>query len=268
KKHGKCIHLENVYNGEAAIECYIRYKNPKYLTIIEEYVTYLKQYRTDKEGSLPYFDKGYDILVDGLMICPFIFSYCKRINNDMELRNIGYKQIVNFIKHGLDNYSNLPFHAYNFEDNTLLGISGWGRGVGWFLSSVSISLSYMSLDDMNYELIKTNFERVCKSALKYQNQDGLFYWQIQNQKGIIDTSATSMILYAIGLAINSSVLDESYKEQVRRGCKGIKRYIVDGVVTQAMGDCRGIAMYPQFEYGSWPWSNGFYLLLQTEVSKF
>lgn len=265
QKKGKCVQLDNIYNGEAVIEMYLNTGDEKYLRLANEYILYLKTSRKDSEGSIPYFVEGYDILVDGLMCCPFIFSYLKNIGGDSELEEIGINQICNFIHHGIDEYNTLPYHAYNLDKDMQYGISGWGRGVGWFLTSVAISLKYMNPNRPEFSIIKKAFEKVAISAMTYQRQDNMFSWSLLARKGPVDTSATGMILFAIALAINNTFIDKSYKTQVIKGYKAFEPYIIDGHVNQAMGDCRGYAMYPQWEYGSYPWSNGFFLLLDSEV---
>ena len=116
-----------------------------------------------------------------------------------------------------------------------------------------------------YKTIRETFKSVAISAMEYQHQDGLFKWSLLAHKGPVDTSASAMILYAMALGINLGIIDPCYRGAVKKGYNAFEPYIKDGKVTQAMGDCRGFAMYPQFEYGPYPWSNAFFLLLDSEI---
>lgn len=268
RKKGSIIELENIYNGEAVLYLYNITKEPKYIKIIEECEKFLISSRKDIDGSVPYFNKGCEILVDGLMCCPFIFMYQHYYKINKKLEEIGYNQILNFIKNGFDNNTSLPYHGYERTFNLQLGIPGWGRGVGWFLTSVVISLEFMDKSDERYFKIKDVFTRTLYKAIEHQNSEGLFTWCIPLHKSSIDTSATCMILFAIAKAINLHLIDDTYIQHVYKGIESmIDKYYKDGHLYQAMADCAGLAMYPQNRYSAYPWSDGFLLLLLSEIKK-
>lgn len=264
-KHGKIARLDNVQNGEVAVKLYKSLYNEKYLELINTYKGYIEDHSKDSEGAIPFLE-GEDIYVDGLMICPFIFQYNSCIEKDIHLYEIGINHIKAFIKNGIDDRMSLPYHGYNLENRLQLGIPGWGRGTGWFLYSIIDSLQYFDDSDDSKKDIQNIFKKVVDAAIGYQHEDGLFNWFLLTPKGPIDTSATAMILYSIAKAINLAVLGPEYKVRVINGYRAMQKYIIDGKVYQAMGDCKGFSMYPQ-TYSSYPWSIAFYILLYTEIIK-
>lgn len=268
KKKGCVIELENIYNGEAILLLYNFYKKKSYEKIIISYIDFLLKVPKDIEGSIPYFNNKTDILVDGLMCTPFIFMSLKYYQRNRELEIIGYKQIMNFIKRGFDDKTGLPYHAYNSDDCMQKGIYGWGRGVGWFLSSVVISLEYMEKNNDYYSAILQKFIETVKDSIGYQLETGLFTWCLLTPHGPIDTSTTCMILYSVAKGINLGILPAAFIANVQKGRDSLCFYIRDGRLYQAMADCGGLSVYPQEKYGNYPWSDGFLLLLDSEIDKF
>lgn len=262
-RNGIIKKLDNIQNGEVAIWLYEKNKKQQYLSLIDSYKTFVKNHIKDSEGALPFLD-NYDIYVDGLMICPFVLLYNSNIEKNDVLYEIAINQIMAYIKNGIDKRTLLPFHGYNLSTGMQLGIPGWGRGTGWFLYSVIDSIQYVNENESRRSVIIKAYKDMIDSALDFQRNDGLFSWCLLSPNGPIDTSATSMILYAVVKGVNMGILDDRYKSFVLRGYKSIRKYIKDGKIYQAMGDCRGFGMYPQV-YDSYPWSLAFFLLLFVEI---
>lgn len=266
RRNGCVNKIDHIQNGEALITLLQIAPNDNLKYLAETYVKYLLKARTDSEGSIPFLD-GDDIYVDGLMVCPFMFMYNRYISRNSRLFELGIIQIRNYMKYGVDNHTLMPYHGYNLKQNLHLGISGWGRGVGWLLSSVASSLEYIDYIEAELDDVIKKFREISLKCLVYQLNNGLFPWNIYVSNGPIDTSGTAMILYSVAKGINLHILDNELKYNVLKGYYALDQYILNGKVYQAMGDCRGFAMYPQTEYNSYPWSVSFLLLLDAEIKK-
>jgi len=256
KKGIKINYIDQAIHGYVLISLYEFEESQNYKKVIDLIFGYLKNYPKTKDGGLPY-RKGNKNLVflDGIgMTCPFLARYGHKFKNE-EATNMAITQILSYINNGLDKFTGLPYHGYNSIDSKKIGIIGWGRGVGWLLIGIIDSLEYIPKKMFLYEYIEKKFIEIVKTTIKYQNSNGSFAWQILATEGYSDTSATSMIAYAIERAIRLKILDDSYRKNCYLALESILSYTKNGLIFGCSAECRGIGMYPQI-YDTYPWSQG------------
>lgn len=243
-------------NGYSLIYLYEKTKRKKYLKTIEFLIDYIKSRKRTEIGSIPYRDGNPNqIMIDSLgMICPFLCRYGDMFNDESSI-NLAVKQLVNFLKYGMDKKSGLPYHGYNLQIGAKLGIIGWGRGIGWLLIGLVDSLEYIPKSHEKYDYLCNALNEIVHNVVQYQLQDGNFSWQITAVEGFIDTSSTSMISYAIRRGIMLGILPNLYLENTNHALEGLHKNTVDGIVQNCSAECRGISMYPQ-KYGNFPWAQG------------
>lgn len=251
----KFSNLDNAVSGYSLIFVHQVTKDMKYKEGIDKLLSYIYEAPKDRKGSIAYRkSRPNDIYIDSIgMIVPFLCRYGKNYkdNNAIEL---GVVQIINYIKYGLDSNSYLPYHGYNLDEKIKYGIIGWGRGVGWLLIGMVDSLEYIT-NHMSYPFITAEFIRIVNECVKYQLESGYFTWQLSALEGPIDTSTTSMILYAVKKGIMLGVLDKEYTKYTEIGVLALRKTINEGIVKSSSGECMGLSMYPQI-YGEYPWAQG------------
>lgn len=245
-----------VLNGYSLIYTYEVTKNDRYLQTIEKIVNYVKSQRKTKIGSLPYrTNTPNNVLVDSLgMISPFLCRYGSIFNDEVSME-LGIKQLTNFLKYGIDAFSKLPYHGYDAEEKTKLGIIGWGRAIGWLLIGLIDSLEFIPPTHKDYKYLCIETENIVKHVVSYQLSDGGFTWQIVAKEGHIDTSSISMICYAIRRGIMLGILPNSYLINALKGLNAIYENTVNGKVQNCSAECKGVGMYPQ-KYSNYPWAQG------------
>ena len=155
----------------------------------------------------------------------------------------------------MDNQSNLPYHGFNLKKSLKLGIVGWGRAVGWLLIGIVDSLEYIPKDHSEYKKLINILEEIISSIKEYQKEDGAFAWQISAREGISDSSATSMIAYALKKAIFINVISNENSMILNKCIQFLSSNSEKGVVSQCSAECGGLGIYPQF-YSNFPWSQG------------
>lgn len=251
----KFTNLDNAISGYSLIYMHQLTKEIKYKEGLEKLLFYIKEAPKDSKGSIAYRkSRPKDIYVDSIgMIVPFLCRYGKVYNDNVAIE-LGVIQIVNFIMHGLDSNSYLPYHGYNLEEKLKYGIIGWGRGIGWLLIGMVDSLEYINEHSI-YPFIVAEFIRIVNECMKYQLESGYFTWQLTALEGPVDTSATSMIIYAVKRGIMIGVLDEAYMKYSDLGVAALRESIHDGKVMNSSGECMGFSMYPQ-TFGEYPWAQG------------
>jgi len=248
--------LDHVINGYSLIYVYQLTKANKYKQAIKKITNYLFSYPKDINGSLPYRNNSpNDIYIESIgMICPFLCRYGK-LFKDQSATQLAINQIANFIQNGFDGNTFLPYHGYNIKENIKLGIIGWGRAVGWLLIGMVDSLEYIDPSHPQYDYLCKSLNRIVNITVKYQMKDGHYAWQLTALEGHIDTSATSMISYAIKRGVILGILNKAYLYNSNLGLLSLQGSIMKGVVTNSSPECIGFSMYPQ-DYGAFPWSQG------------
>lgn len=248
--------VDQAINGYTLIYLYEVTKQSKYKKLLDSILQFLLDHPKVGDGSIPYRIKvSSDIYIDALgMICPFLCRYGSKTNNP-EAINLGAQQIINYINSGMDDTTGLPYHGYNLHQNKKLGIIGWGRAVGWLLIGMVDSLEYIPQDNIYYDKIMAAFAKIVSQVVVFQNKKGHFTWQLSAIEGSSDTSATSMICYAIKRGMILGLLDSAYIETLQIALDYLHESVEDGLVTGSSAECRGFSMYPQ-KYEAYPWAQG------------
>ena len=252
----KIKNADYAINGYSLIYLYKLKRERKYLEAIEEIANYVSSLERAKDGSIPYRkNNGEKVFVDLLgLTCPFLARYSDLKQNE-EVLDLAIQQLKNFLIKGMDPETGLPYHAYDANDGTKLGIIGWGRGVGWLFIGLVDTLEYIPDSHKDYYFIKNNLLKLVKIIVKYQTAEGGYTWQLQAKEGNFDSSATSMINYALVKGIMLKIIPESYLENVMRDLNALYKVSNKGLVYHSSGECRGLSMYPQ-KYENNPWAQG------------
>ena len=255
-KKGDAIgHLEDAINGYTLIYLNVLQANDQYQNTIKKIKDYLFLYPKDKRGSLLYRKSNDDIYIESVgMICPFLSRYGE-LYHDQSAIDLAINQIINYLKYGFDSKTSLPYHGYNIKENIKHGIIGWGRAVGWLLIGMVDSLEYIAPSNQYYKILKYQFDIIIKTTVRYQMDSGDYKWQLTALEGHIDTSATSMISYAIKRGVMLGILNRSFLHYSNLGLLAISHSIEKGVVVDSADACIGFGMYPQ-NYGSNQWAQG------------
>lgn len=253
----RLYYMDDILCGMALIELQQITGEERYKQALEDMVKYLYNHETDAEGSLPYrpMQKNGHIYADGIgMICPFLCKYGSTYD-DPNATNLAIKQIQNFVKHGIDDRSGLPYHGYEYTSGVKYGIIGWGRAVGWLMMGMVDSLVYIEKETAAYDTIKQAFRHIVDKVEAYQLEGGMYAWQLSAREGPADTSATAMILYAIAQGLEHGILIGIHRSRMLRGREALMGAAKDGKLDNCLAECGGFGIYPQ-QYGAYPWSLG------------
>lgn len=240
---------DTVMNGYTLIDLYEKTGKPKYKKMLDSMAEYIKSAPRAKDGSILYRENQKEMVyADTIgMIVPFMCRYGAFVG-DNALHRTAVQQVLNFIEHGLDSRSGLPYHAYNVADGVKHGIIGWGRAVGWLLIGIAKGVSYLD-GELKGRMMEI-FERMLSIVMKYQREEGFFSWQLQAMDGPVDISATGMILTSITIILEQKLIAEKYEKVLDKGCKAI----IDnnGAWDKCLAECEALSCYPQI-YGEYPW---------------
>lgn len=283
KTAGNVGFVDDALAGFALIKAYEITGNEKYKKAVDAVSLFLKSAGRDAEGAILYNSgRSGNIFADGIGQVSMFMAACddKEFDSNEQLRM--------FYKFGMDEESGLCYHGYElrksdpcfegFADkksdlcdkdfaesgdssknayvSDKKGILCWGRAFGWLIMGASVNAALGKEDEESF----SQFRSLCEAALKYQRADGGWSWQLQALDGHIDLSATGMIAYALGYAVNNDVFGEAdLPDKISAALKKAEECIYahsdKGIVLDALSSCDDFAVHYQ-TYGNNPWGQG------------
>ena len=213
--------------------------------------------RIGEDGSVKYrgFMEQYRYVDTIGFICPFLISYGIKYGQ-RDCIDLAIKQITLYDEFGFDNNVFLPFHAYNINDKSHLGINGWGRGLGWYAIGLIDSYKQLPDEDKYKSYLKENIIKLSNTVIKYQNVNGSWNWTITRPEARNDSSTTAILSWFL---LNASEIDEIHKECVDSFNKAIKYLMTvtrrNGIVDFSQGDTKDIGVYSQL-FDKMPFTQG------------
>lgn len=225
-------HLDHCLNGYSLIYLHQVTNNPKYKDNLDNLFLYLKNHKKTNDGNLPYRkERNNIVLVDSVgMVCPFLCRYGSIYKNSSAIE-LGIKLLTLFLENGFNEKIGLPYHGYDAQNKSKLGIVGWGRGVGWLLIGIVDSLEYIPESHPQYSYLTKCFRDLVKIILQYQLKDGSFSWDLIANEGHSDSSATSMIMYSIKRGIQLGYLNQDFISNVNTAIESLYSFTENGIVS-------------------------------------
>ena len=271
KTGGKAGFVDDALAGFALVRAYEITGNEKFREAADAVKTYIGNAGRDAEGAILYNSgRSGNIFADGIGQVSMFMAVCGDDLFD------GNKQLRLFYKYGMDEESGLCYHGYELKKSDpgdkdfgkngdssknvyvsdKKGILCWGRAFGWLIMGASVNAALGKEDEESF----SQFRSLCEAALKYQRADGGWSWQLQALDGHIDLSATGMIAYALGYAVNNDVFGEAdLPDKIRAALKKAEECIYahtkSGIVTDSLSSCDDFAVHYQ-TYGNYPWGQG------------
>jgi unsaturated rhamnogalacturonyl hydrolase len=171
--------------------------------------------------------------LDGLyMGSPFLAHYGKVFNEPAAFDEV-VRQIQLMDQHAYDPASGLFFHGWDekhaqswADPKTGRSPSFWGRAIGWYAMAIVDCLDNLPADHRGVGSVKAILERLADGVVRHQDPESGLWWQVLDQGGrdgnYLETSASSMFVYAIAKGINRGYLSrEKYQPAVLRGYAGL-----------------------------------------------
>lgn len=261
EKYGKNIsYIDDALAGVAFIRFYEQTEDEKFRSKLRSAADGIYQYlmgaARDSEETIVYnADRSScNVFADGIgQTSMFLAAYANAFG-DADARKMAKSQLKNFLKHGMDERSGLPYHGYALLDDGAVcekrGVLSWGRAAGWLVMGLS---EYVKHSDSRFEdnastLVRW-YRELSKALLTYQKPEGGYGWQVQAVDGHLDTSATGMIVYGLLNGEGASV------SEVEASLKALLNSAEDGRVMSALSSCDDFGVHYQ-TYGNYPWGQG------------
>lgn len=192
------------------------------------------------------------------MICPFLVKYGV-IYNKPECIELAVSQIFRYKELGVDEKSNIPFHAYDVTKDYKVGLCGWGRGLGWFaLGIIDTWIELPNESEYKKDLQKI-IEELTRVIINIQDNDGGFGWIVTMSDSRKDSSTTAVLLWFLINASRIDGLQGICNISIERAIKYLMSVTRrNGVIDFSQGDTKGIGVYSML-FDKMPFTQGMAL---------
>ncbi len=204
--------------------------------------------------------------LDGIyMASPFYAEFTKKFGRIEDFDDIA-NQIILADRHMRDKGTGLLYHGWDESrsqkwSNPDTGYSPnfWGRAMGWYAMAIVDVLDFMPEGHYSRDKILKIFNTMAEALLKYQDKEtGMWYQLVDkgNSAGnYLETSATSMFVYALAKAARCGYADSSFKKAAMKAYEGIvMKYVV--IDQQGLVNINGICKVAGL--GGNPYRDGSY----------
>ncbi|GGZ35929.1 hypothetical protein GCM10007049_31510 [Echinicola pacifica] len=240
--------VDQIPFGMAAINFYRFYGEEKYKKMADYMFLKILEWRSEETGLIYYrtdhINKFYYVDTLG-MICPFLSRYYYYFDVSTA-KVIARNQLDYFINHGIDQDSQLPFHAINIKQGLKVGPTNWGRGIGWYYLAMSEYTKYTRDLFLNETIFELNI------TLEGLKNDTNTWTQFPGSSEHFDASATVMFLYCIlSLQPNHDLQDQVISI--------LAPEMLNGNLLSTSGDTHSINKYST-TFGNSELSHGIFLM--------
>ncbi len=191
-------------------------------------------------------------------ICPFLATYGHKFKVPAAV-DLAVKQITEYSAYGMMQQEHLPFHTYEVESKIPVGLSGWGRGLGWYV--IGLIDTWHALPDSHPQKMElgTLVINTARAAIKFQEHNGGFHWLMFNKGSRLDSSTAATLAWFFTLAAEIPEISEeclAAREKALDYLQSVTRR--SGAVDFSQGDTKGIGVYSQ-NFDILPFTQGFVL---------
>ena len=234
----KDFNIDNIAPGRILLHLYEITKQNKYKAAADTLMIQLQLHPRTSEGGF-WHKKIYpnQMWLDGLFMAePFYSEYSMMFKSPKNFDDIA-NQFLLVKKYLYDEKSGLYFHGWDESKqqkwaDPVKGTSPnfWGRSLGWFMMAMVDVLDSFPNDHKDRIELLSTFQELSTSLLKYRDEESKLWFQVvdeQNREGnYIETSASSMFIYAFAKGYNKGYLEDHFKEAARESFYAlVKNYI-------------------------------------------
>lgn len=236
------FNIDNIAPGRILLRLYEATKEAKYKMAADSLMAQLMMHPRTSEGGF-WHKKIYpnQMWLDGLYMAePFYSEYSVMFNQPDNFDDIT-KQFLLIKKHLRDSATGLYYHGWDESRkqawaDSIKGTSPnfWGRSLGWFMMALVDVLDVLPENHKNRNEILTIFQELSVSLLNYRDEETALWYQVTDQPNkegnYIETSSSSMFIYAFAKGYNKKYLEEKFLTAAKQSFRSlIESYLIKDV---------------------------------------
>lgn len=231
--------IDQINAGKLLFPLYRETGEEKYRKAIELLAEQMRTHPRTNEGGL-WHKKiyPYQMWLDGIyMGAAFNSEYAAEFDKPELFDDVAF-QVITIEKHTRDPKTGLLYHAWDESRvqkwaDPITGCSPhfWSRAVGWYVMAIVDILDDLPANHPKRgELLKI-LDRTLRAVIKIQDPDTGIWWQVLDQGdregNYLESSGTSMFIYAIVKGVRESYLDRTFLPAAEKAFQGL----IDNLIT-------------------------------------
>jgi unsaturated rhamnogalacturonyl hydrolase len=232
----KFDNLDSMLPGNLLLILYQETKDLRYKLGAERIRKRFDSYPRTKDGGFWHATgktREWQLWGDGVfMSMPFLIRYGKLFGDSKYTNAEASRQLLIYASHLNDPKTGLMFHAYDesgqsvwADKETKQSPEVWCRAMGWFAMTLVEVLELLPKDHPARPQLLAQLRHLVASLAKYQDAKSGLWFQITNRaddpSNWLETSSSSMYVYAIRQAISQGYISKSYRRTELQGYKGV-----------------------------------------------
>jgi len=213
--------------GHGVLERYDETGEERYLEAATRHFEYLQSLDRTSNGGIPIATDTTVLIIDTLYHNCRFFSLYGAYADSAEAFDEAVRQFKAHANRLYDSHTGLYRQGWKEVPNTFTQGAFWGRGMGWFTTSLADTLQYLPSDHHNREYLEELFTEVCEVLLEYQDSSGFWHNIIDYGDAPLETSSTLMFTYSFKRGIEMGLLPSDPYEQVAKQAIEVTKGVVD-----------------------------------------
>lgn len=207
--------------GRVALQAWESTKAPRFKKAAETLRDQLRKHPRTSDGGFWHKQRyPWQMWLDGLyMGSPFLTQYGK-VFQEPAAFDEAVRQLVLMDQHGYDPKTGLYYHAWDekreqpwADKQTGHSPCFWGRAVGWYAMALVDCLDHLPPTHEGVDSVNAILRKLADGVLRHQDPKSGLWWQVLDQGGregnYLETTASSMFVYAMAKGINRGYLDRA-----------------------------------------------------------
>lgn len=230
--------LDAIQPGLLLLPLYKETGDKRYKIAATKLRNLLRTLNKTKEGGFWHKDKyPYQMWLDGLyMGGPFAIQYGQMFD-EPELTDLVMYQEELMRKNTKDERTGLYFHGYDESKQAPWATRNghapevWGRALGWYSMVTTNFIEMLPEDHPKRAELKLVVRELIDSLIEFQDKETGLWYQVVDKgdqtDNWLESSCSSLFVYAIAKAVNKGYIDESYFEAAVKGYEGLLKHSID-----------------------------------------
>ncbi|MBN1893558.1 glycoside hydrolase family 88 protein [bacterium] len=231
--------IDRINSGKPLFRLFRETRDERYRKAIHLLRSQMKTHPRTSEGG--FWHKAiypHQMWLDGIyMASPFLAEYAATFN-EPDLFDDVAKQVLLMEKHARDPKTGLLRHGWDESRSQrwadpLTGLSPhfWGRSMGWYAMALVDILDFFPAEHPRRPEILAVLNRLAAAVVSVQDSTTGLWHQVLDMGGregnYPESSASSMLVYALAKAAGKGYLPAFYLEAARKGYQGILDHFIE-----------------------------------------
>lgn len=217
----------------------------------------MKEHRRSEEGIMvpSWISQEKDqVFIDmAFAVSPYLL-YAGLIDNNPEYIDFAVFETLELFRVLKDSQSGLLHQGRGFVVKGKTSEDNWSRGNGWGALAMASLLRDLPKKHPQRKEVEREAKEYFMNLLKYQDENGLWHQEITVPTSYTELTGSGLLLYALGVAIESGVVNKKYRANFEKGLSSLTAYIAeDGSVSNGCGSCLCPGKGTKEDYIRHPW---------------